>query len=192
MKSHSLNRRILLLGALAAGSLPAQAQQPAKVLRVGVVSGQPRPSILWQSFLARMTALGYQEGRNFTFDLVLANTLEEYQAGYRRFSGGTVDVIVAPGPEISLKSAMAIPGTTPIVMVAIDYDPVVHGYVKSLARPGGHVTGLMLQQIELAGKRVELLKDTFPNLKAMTVFWDQSSADQWAATQDAAANSSGW
>jgi putative ABC transport system substrate-binding protein len=71
-------------------------------------------------------------------------------------------------------------------MVAIDYDPLERGYVKSLARPGGHATGLMLQQIELAVKRVQLLKDMFPDLKAMTVFWDQSSADQWAKTQEAA------
>ena len=134
-----------------------------------------------------MAALGYQEGRNFTFDLVLADSLEDYRAGYRRFGGGAVDIIVAPGPEVSLQSALALPGAIPIVMVAIDYDPLERGYVQSLARPGGHATGLMLQQIELAGKRVQLLKDAFPDLKAMTVFWDQSSADQWAMTQEAAA-----
>jgi putative ABC transport system substrate-binding protein len=163
-----------------------RAQQSAKMLRVGAVSGQPRSSILWRSFIERMTTLGYQEGRNFSFDLVLADSLEGYRAGYQRFDGGAVDIIVAPGPEVSLRSALALPGAIPIVMVAIDYDPLERGYVKSLARPGGHATGLMLQQIELAAKRVQLLKDTFPDLKAMTVFWDQSSADQWAVTQEAA------
>lgn len=163
-----------------------RAQQSAKMLRVGAVSGQPRSSILWRSFIERMTALGYREGRNFSFDLVLADSLEGYRAGYQRFDGGAVDIIVAPGPEVSLRSALALPGAIPIVMVAIDYDPLERGYVKSLARPGGHATGLMLQQIELAVKRVQLLKDTFPDLKAMTVFWDQSSADQWAVTQEAA------
>ncbi len=167
-------------------SLPTHAQQPSQMLRVGGVSGQPRSSILWTSFVVRMAALGYQEGKNFTFDLVLADSVEGYRQGYRRFGGGTVDIIVAPGPEISLQSALALPGTIPIVMVAIDYDPLARGYVKSLARPGGHATGLMLQQVELAAKRVQLLKDAFPDLTAMTVFWDQSSADQWAMTQEAA------
>lgn len=181
-----MKRRVLISGGLAVVSLPARAQQSPKVLRVGGVSGQPRSSILWTSFVARMAALGYQEGRNFTFDLVLADSLEGYHEGYRRFGGGAVDIIVAPGPEISLRSALALPGEIPIVMVAIDYDPVERGYVKSLARPGGHATGLMLQQIELAVKRLQLLKDTFPDLEAITVFWDRSSADQWAATQRAA------
>jgi putative ABC transport system substrate-binding protein len=169
-------------------SLPARGQQPPQVLRVGGVSGQPRSSILWRSFVARMAALGYHEGRNFTFDLVLADSMESYRTGYRRFGGGAVDIIVAPGPEISLQSALALPGAIPIVMVAIDYDPLERGYVKSLARPGGHATGLVLQQIELAVKRLQLLKDAFPDLKAMTVFWDQSSADQWAVMQAAAGN----
>ena len=167
-------------------SLPTHAQQPSKVLRVGGVSGQPRSSILWTSFVARMAALGYQEGKNFTFDLVLADSVEGYRQGYRRFGGGAVDISVAPGPEVSLQSALALPGAIPIVMVAIDYDPLARGYVKSLARPDGHATGLMLQQVELAAKRVQLLKDAFPDLTAMTVFWDQSSADQWAMTQEAA------
>jgi putative ABC transport system substrate-binding protein len=145
-------------------SLPARGQQPPQVLRVGGVSGQPRSSILWRSFV------------------------ESYRTGYRRFGGGAVDIIVAPGPEISLQSALALPGAIPIVMVAIDYDPLERGYVKSLARPGGHATGLVLQQIELAVKRLQLLKDAFPDLKAMTVFWDQSSADQWAVMQAAAGN----
>ena len=133
-----------------------------------------------------MAALGYQEGKNFSLDLVLANSLEDYRAGYRRFDGGAVDIIVASGPEVSLQSALALPGAIPIVMVAIDYDPLERGYVKSLARPGGHATGLMLQQTELAVKRLQLLKDSFPEIKTMTVFWDQSSADQWAVVQGAA------
>jgi putative ABC transport system substrate-binding protein len=58
--------------------------------------------------------------------------------------------------------------------------------VKSLARPGGNVTGVFFQQIELAFKRVQLLKDAFPNLQTATVFWDAISADQWRVTQKAA------
>jgi len=180
-------RGVLRYGGLAAWPGAAHAQLAGKVLRVGTVSGQPRSSILWRSFLERMAALGYHEGGNFSFEHVQPNSLDEYRTGYRRFGGGAVDIIVAPGPEVSLQSAMAIPGNTPIVMVAIDYDPLARGYVQSLARPGDRVTGLMLQQIELSVKRVQLLKDTFPDLKAMTVFWDQSSVDQWVAIKRIAA-----
>jgi putative ABC transport system substrate-binding protein len=57
----------------------------------------------------------------------------------------TVDILVAPGPEIALQSALAATNTLPIVTVAIDYDPIARGYVKSLPRPGGNITGIFLQ-----------------------------------------------
>jgi putative ABC transport system substrate-binding protein len=79
----------------------------------------------------------------------------------------------------------------PIVMLAIDYDPLALGYIKSLARPAGNVTGLFLQQIELATKRVQLLKDALPDLQAATMFWDSSSADQWNATSTVVAGTAG-
>ncbi|MFI5033477.1 MAG: ABC transporter substrate-binding protein [Reyranellales bacterium] len=182
-----MNRRqFTLMTGAAAWPSAVRAQSSPRKLRVGGVSGQPRSSILWTSFVARMAQLGYREGENFLFDLVKADSTEDYRQGYKRFAGGAVDIIVAPGPEVSLQSALAVPGDTPIVMVAIDYDPLARGYIKSLARPEGRVTGLMMQQIELAVKRVQLLKDAFPDLKAITVFWDQISRDQWAAIQAAA------
>ena len=91
-------------------------------------------------------------------------------------AGRNADVIVAYGPEAALKAATAATKTILIVMVAIDYDPLTLGYITSLARPTGNVTGLYLQQIELAAKRIELLRDAFPAMKAATVFWDAESA----------------
>ena len=96
------------------------------------------------------------------------------------------DVILAYGPEAALKAAIAATKTIPIVMVAIDYDPLALGHITSLARPIGNVTGLYLQQIELAAKRIEMLRDAFPAMKAATVFWDALSADQWQATKASA------
>jgi len=86
-----------------------------------------------------------------------------------------------------LKSALAASHTKPIVMVAVDYDPLAHGYVTSLARPTGNVTGLFLEQIELTAKRLQLLKNAFPDTQALTVFRDRTCFDQWQAAQDAAA-----
>jgi putative tryptophan/tyrosine transport system substrate-binding protein len=73
------------------------------------------------------------------------------------------------------------------VMIAIDYDPLARGYVTSLARPSGNVTGVVFQQIELAAKRIQLIKDGFPDRPAATMFWDKVSADQWDAARSTAA-----
>src|SRR5262249_53382117 len=76
---------------------------------------------------------------------------------------------LAIGPEIGLKSALAVTRTLPIVMIAIDYDPLARGYITSLARPSGNVTGVVFQQIELAAKRIQLIKDGFPDRPTATM-----------------------
>jgi hypothetical protein len=85
-----------------------------------------------------------------------------------------------------LKTAVAATRTVPIVMVATDYDPLALGYVASLARPGGNVTGVFMQQIELTPKRLELLTQTVPELARVVVLWDRFSADQFEAAREAA------
>ena len=135
-----------------------------------------------------MRELGYIEGKNFLLDYIdLQGRADRYRPAMQELADRKVDIIVAIGPEESLKSAIAATQTIPIVMVAIDYDPLALGYVSSIARPTGNITGFFLQQIELAAKRVQLVQDAFPALRSATVFWDKQSADQWRATQDAAA-----
>jgi len=107
---------------------------------------QPRTSAIYVAFVERMAELGYEEGKNFSFDYVQAANVAGYEAGYRELAGRKVDILLASGPEISLKSALATAGTRPIVMVAIDYDPLASGYVRNLARPGGNVTGISFQR----------------------------------------------
>jgi ABC-type uncharacterized transport system substrate-binding protein len=68
-----------------------------------------------------------------------------------------VDVIVAGGGEAPLRAALQATNTIPIVAIAVDYDPIASGLVSSLARPGGNITGVFLQQLELTAKRLELL-----------------------------------
>ena len=178
----------LLGGAAAAWPLAARAQQPTKILRVGTVAGTPRSSPQWVAFNRRMGELGYQEGRNFSFDfLQAASSADEYEVLYRKLAARVPDVILAIGPEIGLRSALAVTRTLPIVMIAIDYDPLARGYVTSLARPSGNVTGVVFQQIELAAKRIQLIKDGFPDRLAATMFWDKLSADQWEAARSTAA-----
>jgi putative ABC transport system substrate-binding protein len=135
-----------------------------------------------------MAELGYQESTNYTFDYLSVPKAEEYETGFRKLAARDVDIIVASGPEISLKSALASSAAKPIVMVAVDYDPLARGYVTSLARPTGNVTGLFLQQIELMAKRLQLLKSAFPDTQTLTVFWDRTSFDQWKAVEGSAGN----
>src|SRR5262249_60682758 len=107
-----------------------------------------------------------------------------YDEAMQELLARKVDIVLAYGPEAPLKSVLALSRTIPIVMVAIDYDPLALGYVTSLARPTGNVTGLYFEQIDLAAKRIDLLKDAFPMTRVVTVFWDALSADQWKATRD--------
>jgi putative ABC transport system substrate-binding protein len=94
------------------------------------------------------------------------------------------DVIIAFGPEDALKAATAATKTIPIVMAAIDYDPFALGYVTSLARPTGNITGVFLEQVELSAKRLQLVKEAIPAIGKATIFWDRHSVDQWRATRD--------
>ena len=181
---------IALIGGVAASwPLPGRAQQTTKILRVGLASAQPSPrsAPFHVAFENHMGDLGYREGKSFNFDLLQVMDPTGYEAGYREVVARGADIVIAGGPELALKGALAATTTIPIVMVAIDYDPLARGYVTSLARPSGNVTGVFLQQVELAGKRLQVLKDGFSDMQTATVFWDRISADQWQSVQDAGA-----
>ena len=137
-------------------------RQPAKMLRVGALSAQPREAPIWVAFDQRMIELGYKQGTNFALEFVQVVSIGDYERGYRELATRKVDIMLGTGPEIALKSGRAATQTLP-VMLAIEYDPIARGYVTSLARPTGNITGIFLQQIELAEKRVQILKDAFPD-----------------------------
>jgi len=141
----------------------------------------------YDAFDQRLRELGYVEGQNLALDYVNP----EHQAGgnagaIEELLRRKVDIILAIY-ENTLKAAVAATTTLPILMIAVEYDPLALGYVKSLARPGGNVTGLYLQQIDLAKKRVELLTQALPGVHAATMLWESVSVDQWKATSSAAA-----
>jgi putative tryptophan/tyrosine transport system substrate-binding protein len=95
-----------------------------------------------------------------------------------------VDVIVTAAYEDTLRAAQQ--ATSRIPMVAVGYDPVALGYVTTLARPGGNITGVVMQQMELTGKRLELLKAAVPQASRVAVLWDGVSANQYPAAAEAA------
>ena len=116
----------LLGGAAATWPLMARAQQP-KMLRVGFVGMQPREWPLYTNFLRRMAELGYQEGRNFTFDYIQTPDIEGYERNYRELATRKVDVFLAVGNERALRAALLAAEGKPIVLLAIDFDPVARG-----------------------------------------------------------------
>jgi putative tryptophan/tyrosine transport system substrate-binding protein len=177
---------IAVVGAAAAWPLAVLGQQPPSLLRVGASSVQPRTTAIFVAFVERMAELGYEEGKNFSFEYVQAANVAGYEAAYRELASRKVDILLASGPEVGLKSALATAGMRPVVMVAIDYDPLARGYVRSLAQPGGNLTGISFQQIELTEKRLQIVREAFPNVQAIAVFWDEISADQWHAAENAA------
>jgi putative tryptophan/tyrosine transport system substrate-binding protein len=182
-----MNRRhfIALVGGAAAWPLAARTQQPRN-LRVGITTIQPRTSPPYAAFHQRLCELGYVDGQNLTIDFL---NPDNYAGGIdgtmKELALRKVDVIVAPY-ESAVRSGLAAADSPPIVMIAVDYDPLALGYISGLARPGGKVTGLFLQPIELATKRIQLLKDTLPDLQTAIMFWESSSADQWNAASSAA------
>lgn len=170
------------LTALAGGVLavPRVARAQAKPVRLGVVSaGAPRASPHWVAFAQRLAELGYVEGRNLEIEFRNAQgTAERFPALMTELVRSGIDVLLPIGPEPSLRAARDATTTVPIVVVAIDYDPIARGYVASLARPGGNITGIFLRQPELTPKRIELLREVLPTVHRVAMFWDEFSADQ--------------
>jgi len=158
----------------------ARGQQP-KMLRVGYSGIMPRDAPHYAAFEKRMAELGYQQGRNFTFEYIQAPSIEGYQHTYSELAARKVDIMLAGGNEPALRAARAAAGVAPIVFIAVDFDPVEKGYVASLARPGGNTTGVFVSQLELAGKRIEFLRETFPNARRVGLFWDVASREQAVA-----------
>jgi putative ABC transport system substrate-binding protein len=178
---------LTLLGSAAvAWPLPLVAQ-PTKMLRLGIVTLVPRITPNWVGFEQRLRELGYVDGQNLAIEFIrptgLADSISEAMT---ELIGRNVDIIIAAGNELTPKAALAATKLLPIVMIAVDYDPLALGYVASLSRPGGNLTGLFYQQIDLTLKRMQLMKEAVPNVPKMTVFWDRSSASQWQAAQRAA------
>jgi ABC-type uncharacterized transport system substrate-binding protein len=179
---------IAVLGSAASWPLAARAEEQPKTLRVGIVSGQTRTAPHWVAFAQRLRERGYREGENLVVEFLDAHSETDLiQEAMKELVRRKVDVIIATGNEVVLKSAIASTTTLPIVMVAIDYDPLERGYIETLARPGGNITGVYFQQIELAAKRLDLMRQAFAGLSAATVFWDPLSADQWHAVERAGA-----
>jgi putative ABC transport system substrate-binding protein len=151
-------------------SVSAEAQQPTKIPRIGFLAGNSLSSLAArvEAFRQGLRELGYVEGKNIVIEWRSAegknDRLPALAAELVRLK---VDVIVTAGP-LPTRPAKEATATIPIVM-AQDPDPVGSGFVASLARPGGNITGLATLAPELSGKRLELLKEIVPKLSRVAV-----------------------
>lgn len=145
----------------------AHAQQPKRILRIGVITGQTR----FSSFQQGLRDLGYVEGQNL---------LIEYRSGEGKLDQmpGLVNELVEQkvdllflDNQVAIRAAKKTTKTIPIVMLS-SVDPVTAGHVDSLSRPGRNITGLSYIGRDLSAKRVELLKETLPKMSRLAILWD--------------------
>jgi putative ABC transport system substrate-binding protein len=145
---------------------PADAQQPAKMPRVGLIysSGTAEnPSPLFDAFRQGLRDLGYVEGKNILLENRYAEgRLDRMPALLSDLVQEKVDVIVATN-NVVISAAQKATKTIPIVMVTT-VDPVAAGYVKSFAQPGGNITGIASLSRDISAKRIELLREFLPRV----------------------------
>jgi putative ABC transport system substrate-binding protein len=177
----TMSRRMMvfvLSVAILACTHPADAQQPTKLPQIGYLTGVTlsAQSARIEAFRQGLRELRYVEGKNIVIEWRSAEgKLDRLPALASELVRLKVDIIVTGGPSAT-RPAKEATVTIPIVM-AQDSDPVANGFVASLARPGGNITGLATLSPEISGKRLELLKETVPRLSRVAIFGNSTRAE---------------
>lgn len=180
---------LLSIGAIALGAARQSTGQPAtRVYRVVMlVTAVARDAPFMVAMERRFRELGYVEGKNLAFEFrTVAGRSEKFPEIAAELARTRPDVAIASGSELALKALRQSMGTTPIVMIAVDFDPLEKNFIASLARPGGNITGVFLRQIESAAKRLELLKEALPKVTRVAALFDFATRDQFHGAEEAA------
>jgi putative ABC transport system substrate-binding protein len=181
---------LALCGMLFALCVSAEAQQAKKIPRIGYLSSSDatRESIRSESIRRALRELGYIEGQNIAFEYRYAGASRERQHEHAaELVRLQVDVIFANSTTVALV-AKNVTRAIPTVFLSAA-DPIASGLVDSLARPGGNLTGFATNAAVLAGKRLELLKETIPTLLRVAILWEQKnqgSEESWKESHLAA------
>ncbi|MGI8894097.1 MAG: ABC transporter substrate binding protein, partial [Casimicrobiaceae bacterium] len=170
------HRRKLLcfvVGGLVAAAVGARAQQARKIPVVGFLTSGTGDT--WSVFRTTMRELGYLEGTSLMVELRSSRgndaTLPLLASELVRLN---VDVLYAIGPA-AVRAAKDATSAIPIVALDLETDPVASGMVRSLGRPGGNLTGLFLDQPEIAGKWLQLLSEAAPGRRRVGLLWDSAT-----------------
>ena len=177
---------IRLLGGAAAWPLVARAQQPAeKLARIGSIQNFRNEN--FEAFIQGLREAGYVDGQNMLLETrFYAGVLDRIDEFTSELVALKCSVILATAPY-AVQAVMKATSKIPIVGIDLESDPVANGWVKSLARPGGNLTGFFLDIPELGGKQIELLKEAVPTVARLAVLWDATIGTvQFGATETAA------
>ena len=169
----------LVGGATVGWPLAASAQKPSKIARVAILStANPRSTTFYQAFEQRLHNLGHVESKNITFEYRNAGgDVDRLPAIAAELIRQNVDLIVT-STDLATRAAKDATTQTPILMVAINYDPIALGFIDSIARPGANITGLFFQHLELLAKRFGLFKEMLPTVTRVAVFSDALAVGQ--------------
>ena len=175
------------LWSLFAGPLASEAQTPARPVRVGIIGVTPSDPALADAFAQGLAQFGFVNGRNVALEHRNAGGHpEQLPEIATEMVRSPVDIIFARGAG-ALVAAKKATSTIPIVAVDFESDPVASGFVKSLARPGGNITGVFLDLPELSGKQLQLLREVIPTGTRVAILGDAVlNAPQFRATEAAA------
>jgi putative ABC transport system substrate-binding protein len=116
---------------------------------------------LYRTFLAQLRMFGFNDGQNLTVTYGAVDDPRGLSVIATELMRSAPELVVVSGTEVMLQAVQAVSRTIPIVLIAVNFDPIARGYVVSLARPGGNITGVVFRQLELAQKQVELLTQAF-------------------------------
>ena len=164
----------VIAGGFVAAPLAVEAQQAGKVPRIAYIRAEAPPAADVEAFRQGLREHGYFEGKNIVVEYRWADGNDQrLRAIVADLIRVKVDLIVASAPAAA-RAAKEATTTIPIVMVLVA-DPVAFGFVASLARPGGNVTGFAFLLPELSGKRLQLLKDAIPRLSRVAVLWNAAN-----------------
>ena len=178
MRRKTMRLVVMLAFVLLTVPLAAHAQPATKVYRIGSVRGQTASASASEStaFTQRLRELGYTEGQNLVIEWRFADgQAERIPALVAELIQLQVDCLVVSGTG-AVQAAKQATGTIPIVMLNAGDDPVRLGFITSLARPGGNITGVIDISAQLAGKRLELLKEAFPHIARVGHLSDKNAA----------------
>ncbi len=174
---------IALALSIVGAPLAADAQEGAKVPRIGYLSPRSGPSYLDEAFRQGLRELGYVEGKTIVIDYRYAGWVwDRLPILAAELVRRKVDIVVATGGNTTALAAKSATSTIPIVFTTAD--PVKAGLVASLARPGGNITGVDILTEQLNVKRLQLLKEAFPKAVRVTVLVNPTSATSGSALKD--------
>ena len=180
---------ILALGAAMIRPGPAHAQVPNRQYRLGVLttSAATFKDAHWVAFFQHLGELGLVEGRNLIVERRHAGErVDRLPALATELAKLKCDIFFTGGAGATLDALSGASKTVPIIVIAVDFDPVATGDVASLARPGGRVTGVTAMQSTMPAKRLELLKEMLPAVNKVAVFTNSQTAEQLSVTQGTA------